>query len=180
LRRLLLPALLLASCAPSGRNDVLSNSPSFRAKTIAVAATVGARGKSSDLARELVKRLEASGIKASALEESDSVLAGSSVGLDAMNPRLLDEIRSVTGADAVVFLSLNAGWTALEISAIDARTGDAVHRSVEKPRGGAYADLPAIAAAAARALAPLSVERRLPKATRAHDDAIGELPLPGN
>jgi hypothetical protein len=178
--RLLPAVLLLAACAPAARNDVLSNSPSFRAKTMAVAATRGSRGKGGEISSELVKRLGASGIAASALEESDSVLAGAAVGLDSMNPRMLDEIRRATGADAVVFLSLEPDWSKLEIAAVDARTGDAVHRSTAKPRGAAFADAAEIAAAAARALAPLAAEHRAPRATRPDEPPVGELPLPGN
>ena len=147
---------------------------------MAVAATLGSRGKSAEISRELVKRLGAFGITASSLEESDSVLAGSAVGLDSMNPRLLDEIRRATGADAVVFLSLDSGWNALEVSAVDARTGDAAHRSVARARGGAFTGPAAIAEAAARELAPLGAERRAPRSTRPDEPLLGELPLPGN
>ncbi|MDD5305451.1 MAG: hypothetical protein PHS14_20315 [Elusimicrobia bacterium] len=178
MRRLLLTALLLGSCAPSERNDVLSNSPSFRARTVAVAATRGARGKGVEISRALVSRLESAGLTASALEESDSVLAGSALSLEAArSPRLLDEIRRATGADAIVFLSLDPSWRSLEISALDARTGDAVLRSAAHPRGDAFASASEIADAAARALSPLAAERRAPKATRP-DDPSDEIPLP--
>lgn len=170
---------MIAACAPAERNDVLSHSPSFRARTVAVAATRGARGKGVEISRALVSRLESSGLTASALEESDSVLAGSALGLEAArSPRLLDEIRRATGADAIVFLSLDANWRALEISALDARTGDAVLRSVAHPRADAFAGASEIADAAARALSPLAAERRAPKASRADGPAIGEIPLP--
>lgn len=179
MRRRLLALLLLASCAPAERNDVLSNSPSFRARAVALAATKGARGKGVDISRALAKRLDAVGLTASALEESDSVLAGSAVGLEAtLNPRLLDEIRRATGADAVVFLSLDPSWRSLEISAVDARTGDAVLRSAAHPKGDAFASPDEIAAAAARALAPLAAERRAPKAFHPDDPPVDELPLP--
>jgi hypothetical protein len=177
-RRFLLPAFLLISCAPSERNDTLSNSPSFRARTVAIAATRGSRGKGVEISRALVSRLEALGLTASSLEESDSVLAGSALGLEAaMSPRLLDEIRRATGADAIVFLSLDPSWRALEIQALDARTGDAVLRSVANPRGDAFANTSEIADAAARALASLAAERRAPKAHRP-DDPTDEIPLP--
>lgn len=179
MRRLLLPVLLLAGCSTAERGDVLSNSPSFRARTVAVAATRGSRGKGVEISRELVKRLEALGLTASALEESDSVLAGSALGLEAaMNPRLLDEIRRATGADAVVFLSLDPTWRALEISALDARTGDAVLRSALHPRGDAFSNPQEIADAAARSLAPLAAERRAPKASHPDDSKTDEIPLP--
>jgi len=178
-RRLLLPALLLAGCSSAERNEALSNSPSFRARTVTVAAPRGARGKGVEISRALVKRLEDLGLAASALEESDSVLAGSAVGLEAArNPRLLDEIRRATGADAVVFLSLDPRWSALEISALDARTGDAVLRSVAHPRGEAFAGAPEIADAAAGALSPLAAGRRKTRASRPDEPPVDEIPLP--
>jgi len=177
-RRLLLPVLLLAACVEAERNDALSNFPAFRARTATVAATRGARGKGVDISRALVKRLEILGLPASALEESDSVLAGSALGLEAaMNPRLLDEVRRATGADAIIFLSLDPTWSSLDVSALDARTGDAVLRSVARPRGDAFADAAEIADAAARALASLAAERRAPRATRP-DEPTDDIPLP--
>lgn len=154
------------------------NSPLLRARTLTVAATRGARGKDAEIVRELVKRLEALGLTASALEASDSVLAGSALGLEAvMNPRLLDEIRRATGADAIVFLSLDANWRSIEIVALDARTGDAVLRSAAHPRGSAFESSSEIANAVARALASLAAERHSPKATRP-DASMDEIPLP--
>lgn len=178
MRRLLPALLLLAACGAPERQETLSRSPSFRARTVAVAATRGARGKGVAISRALVSRLEGLGLTASNLEESDSVLAGSALSLEAArSPRLLDEIRRATGADAVVFLSLDPSWRSLEISALDARTGDAVLRAAAHPRGDAFADAAEIADAAARALSPLAAERRTPKATRP-DDPVDEIPLP--
>jgi len=178
-RRLLPALLLLAGCVSSDGGDSLSNAPSFRARNVAVAATRGSRGKGVEISRALVRRLEGLGLTASALEESDSVLAGSAVGLEAAaNPRLLDEIRSATGADAIVFLSLDPAWRALDVSAIDARTGDAVLRSAANPRGDAFKDASEIADAAARALAPLSAERRKARASRPDEPPLDEIPLP--
>ena len=179
MRRFLLPLLFLSSCATAERNDALSNSPSFRARSVAIAATRGSRGKGVEISRQLVKRLESEGLSAAALEDSDSVLAGSAVGLEAaMNPRLLDEIRRATGADAVVFLSLDPTWHTLDITALDARTGDAVLRSVARPRGDAFASSAEISAAAARVLLSLAAERRTPKASRPDDPPTDDLPLP--
>ena len=179
MRRFLLPLCLLAACAPGERNEALSNAPSFRARSLAVAATRGSRGKGVEISRSLVKSLDALGVPASALEESDSVLAGAAVGLEAaMNPRLLDEIRRATGADAIVFLSLDPSWRTLDVSALDVRTGDAVLRSAVHPRGEAFESPAEIAAAAARALASLVAERRTPKASRPDDPPVDEIPLP--
>lgn len=181
MKRILLPVLLLASCAGPGSDDVLSRAPSFRARTVAVAATRGSRGKGVEISRELVRRLETLGLTASALEDSDSVLAGSALSLEAAaNPRLLDEIRRATGADAVVFLALDPNWSSLDVSALDARTGDAVLRSAAHPKNTAFADPAEVAAAAARALSPLAAERRAPKASRPDEPPIDEIPLPGN
>ncbi|MBI2387933.1 MAG: hypothetical protein HYV14_18250 [Elusimicrobia bacterium] len=178
MRRLLPALLLLAACGGAERQETLSRAPSFRARTVAVAATRGARGKGVEISRALVRRLESLGLTASALEESDSVLAGSAIGLEAArNPRLLDEIRRATGADAVAFLSLDPAWRGLEVSALDARTGDAVLRAVAHPRGEAFADAAEIADAASRALAPLASERRPARAARP-DDPVDEIPLP--
>lgn len=178
MRRLLPALLLLAACGGADRQETLSRAPSFRARSVAVAAVRGARGKGVAISRALVSRLEGLGLAASNLEESDSVLAGSALGLEAArSPRLLDEIRRATGADAVVFLSLDPSWRSLEISALDARTGDAVLRSAASPRGEAYSDPAEIADSAARALAPLASERRKARAT-SPDSPVDEIPLP--
>lgn len=176
--RLLLPLLLLAGCGLGDRRDEMSRAPSFRARTVAVAATRGARGQGVQISRELVARLEGLGLNASALEESDSVLAGSAIGLDAArNPRLLDEIRRATGADAVVFLSLDPTWRSLEVSALDTRSGDAVLRAAAHPRADAFSGAAEVAEAAARALSPLASERRAPRASGTAVP-VDELPLP--
>ncbi len=170
--------LLFAACSPvSDRFDTLSAAPSFRAKSVAVAATRGARGKGVEIARALVAKLEAQGLRASALEESDSILAGSALGLEtAMNPRVLDEIRRATGADAVVFLSLDPDWRSLDVSALDARTGDAVLRTAVRPRATAFAGAAEIADGAGRALAALHAERR-PRPSNV-DEPTEEIPVP--
>ena len=95
-----------------------------------------------------------------------------------MNPRLLDEIRRATGADAIVFLSLDPSWRALEISALDARTGDAVLRSAAHPKSAAFEGAGEIADAAARALSSLAGERRAVRTSRPDEPPLDELPLP--
>jgi hypothetical protein len=178
-KRLLLILPLLAGCAGAEHDGVLSGSPSFRAKTVALASTRGARGKGVELSRELTRRLEAMGLAVAALEESDSVLAGSAVGLEAAaNPRLLDEIRRATGADAIIFLSLDPNWASLDVSALDARTGEAVLRSAIHPSGESFHSASEAAAAAAKALSPLAADRPRPKASRPDDPPIDEIPLP--
>jgi len=145
---------------------------------VTIAASKGARGKGVEISRELLRRLASAGLSASSLEESDSVLAGSALEIEsARSPRLLAEIRRATGADAIVFLSLDPAWRALEISVLDARTGDAVLRSAAHPRDEAFVDAPEIAEAAARILAALGAERRVPRASRA-DAPMDEIPLP--
>ena len=179
MKALFFAAILLAACASPERDGVLSGSPSFRARTLAVAAVRGSRGQGVAISRELVRRLEGEGAAASSLEESDSVLAGSAVGLEAAsNPRLLDEIRRATGADAIVFLTLDPSWKTLEVSALDARTGEAVLRSALRPKGDAFANPGEIGEAAARTLSGLLSEKRAPRATRPDEPPVDEIPLP--
>lgn len=176
MKRLLPLLLLLGACATPGEGQLLR--PSFRARRVVLGAVRGARGKGVEISRALVARLGAEGLEAVSLEESDSVLAGSEVSLDAaMNPRLLAEIRRATDADALIFLSLDPAWRSLEISALDAGTGDAVLRAAAHPRGDAFADADEIAVAASHPLSALSSARRAPRASAA-DDPLDEIPLP--
>lgn len=174
-----LALLSLAACAPvSGRFEVMSRAPSFRVKSVAIAAVRGARGKSAEVARRLAAKLAESGIRAEALDESDSVLAGSALGLEtAMNPRLLAEIRSATGADAVVFVSMDPTWRSLDASALDIRTGEPVLRASGRPRGEEFSGPEEAAEVAARALETLSTRPRRPDPTRV-DDGLDEIPVP--
>lgn len=175
----LLALAALAACSPvSGRFEVMSRAPSFRVKSVAIAAVRGARGQSAAIARRLAAKLGEAGIRAEALDESDSVLAGSALGLEtAVNPRLLAEIRSATGADAVIFVSLDPTWRSLDASAVDARSGDAVLRASGRPRGEAFKDAEEAAEVAARALEALSSRPRRPDPTRV-DDGLEEIPVP--
>ena len=179
--RLVATALLLlaAACSPvSGRFEVMSRAPSFRVKSAAIAAVRGGRGKSAEIARLLASRLSQAGIRAEALDESDSVLAGSALGLEtALNPRLLAEIRDATGADAVIFVSLDPDWRSLDASALDCRTGEPVLRASGRPRGEAFSGPAEAAEVAARALDSLSAGPRRPDPTRV-DDGLEEIPVP--
>lgn len=176
----MIAVLSSAACAAgSGRVETHSQAPSFRARGLAIAAARGARGKGPELARALSARLEAGGLRAAALEESDSVLAGSALGLDvASNPRVLAEIRSATGADAVVFLSLDPAWKALDVAVLDLATGEPVLRAAARPRGDAFATADEVAAAAAEALSGLSPERAKAAAAARADGGISEIPVP--
>jgi hypothetical protein len=153
--------LLFSACAPgSGRVRIQSQSPSFHAGTIAIAATRGASAKSVPLAHDLARRLLLAGMRAVPLEEADSVLAGSALTLEgAADPSVLAEIRQTTGAEAVAFLTLAPGWRALEIAVLSTDTGDAVLRATARPRGDAFATPEDAAAAAAEALAALAPDR---------------------
>jgi hypothetical protein len=170
--------MALSACAlGTGRVEILSQAPSFRAKVLAIAATRGAGPKGVELSRALARRLEAGGIRTAALEESDSVLAGSALGLDvASDPRVLAEIRRATGADGIVFLTLDPNWRALDVSVLDAVTGDAVLRATARPSGEAFETAEDAAAAAAEALSGLAPERR--KAAAAALNKSDEIPVP--
>lgn len=176
----LLLAVVSSACSlGGGRSDTLAAVPSFRARTIAVAAVRGSRGKGVDISRALTRRLEAEGIAAASLEESDSVLAGAALGLDtAANPRVLDEIRRATGADAIAFLSLDPSWRSLDVSALDARTGEAVLRTAAHPRGDEFASPAEVAEAAARALSALAAEHAKPRASAPPGEPVDEIPVP--
>ena len=155
-------AALLSACSfGSGKIETLSRAPSFRAKVLAIAATRGAGPKGVELARALARRLEAGGVKASALEESDSLLAGAALGLEiGGDPRVLDEVRRATGADGIVFLTLDPNWRTLDVSVLDAATGDVVLRATARPSGEAFESIDGAAAAAAAALSRLALEPR--------------------
>lgn len=179
MRALPLALLLLASCATGGRDSSEVSVPGFRARSLALATVRGARGQGVAVSRATAARLEAQGLNATALEETDSVLAGSAVSLEnAMNKSVLDEIRRATGADAVVFLSFDPNWRSLDVSAIDARTGDAVLRTAAHPRAEEFSGPEEAAAAAVKALMPLASERRKPRASQAPGEPVDEIPAP--
>ncbi|HXS99937.1 MAG TPA: hypothetical protein VN915_04640 [Elusimicrobiota bacterium] len=170
---------LLSACAlGSDRVETHAMAPSFRAKTLAIAPPRGASAaKGEELVHALAKRLGAGGIRAPALEEADSVLAGSALGLDAAaDPRVMAEIRRATEADGVVFLSLDPSWRSLDVSVLDAVTGDAVLRATARPSGEAFESPDEAAAAAAEALSGLAPERR--RAAAAASEKTDEIPLP--
>ncbi len=176
---LTLAAAALSACAAgSGRVETQSQAPSFRAKVLAIAATRGAGPKGVE-ARPgaLSRRLQEGGIRATALEESDSVLAGSALGLDvAADPRLLAEIRRATDADGIVFATLDPGWRTLEVSVLDAVTGDVVLRATARPSGTAFDSPEEAAAEAAEALSGLAPERHKAAAAAVHKS--DEIPVP--
>jgi hypothetical protein len=179
-RLLPLAAAALASACALGSDRVETHAlaPSFRAKVLAIApARAGGAAKGEELVHSLVKRLSSGGIRAASLEESDSVLAGSALGLDAAaDPRVLAEIRRATEADGVVFLSVDPSWRSLDVSVLDAVTGDAVLRATARPRGEAFASPEEAAGAAAEALAGLAPEKH--RAAAAAREQTDELPIP--
>ena len=171
-------AAALSGCSlGAGRIQTQSRVPSFRAKTLALAAIRGAGPKGVELARALARRLEAGGVKAAALEDSDSVLAGAALGLDmGADPRVLDEVRRATGADGIVFMTLDPNWRTLDVSVLDAATGEVVLRATARPSGKIFESADEAASAAAEALAPLAAERH--KAAAAPREKPGEIPVP--
>lgn len=175
-------AALAAACAfgGSGRVETLSQAPSFRAGTLAVAQVRGARGKSLEISRDLARRLQAGGMRAAPLEDADSVLAGSALALDvAASASVLAEIRRATGADGVVFLTLDPAWKSLDVSVLDARTGDSVLRAAAHPAGEAFESAEDVSASAAEALSALAPQRaRAAAAARESSDGSDEIPVP--
>jgi hypothetical protein len=171
-------AAALSACSfGSGRVETLAHAPSFRAKVLAIAAARGAGPKGVELARALSRRLQAGGIRAPALEESDSVLAGSALALDiAADPQVLAEVRRATGADGIVFLSLDPNWRTLDVSVLDAATGDVVLRATARPSGEAFESADAAASAAAEALSSLAPQRA--QAAAAASKQADELEVP--
>lgn len=172
-----LAAVLLAFACGGGRVETQSSSSTFLAKVLAIAAPRGAGVKSVELARSLARRLEKGGIKASALGESDSVVAGADLGLDiAADPSALAEVRRATGADGIVFLTLEAGWRTLDVAVLDLATGDVVLRATARPRGDAFESADDAASAAAEAISGLAPERR--KAAAAARETTDAIPVP--
>jgi len=172
-------AALVTACAlGSGRVETHAMAPSFRAKTLAIApARGGGPAKGEELVHALSQRLRAGGIRAASLEEADSVLAGSALGLDAAaDPRVMAEIRRATEADGVVFLSVDPAWRSLDISVLDAVTGDAVLRATARPNGDAFESPEEAASAAAEALSGLAAEKH--RAAAAATEKTDEIPLP--
>lgn len=165
----------LAACS-SDRVETLSRAPSFRAETLTLAGVRGAKGKNSELFRFIAARLEAAGMRFIDLESADSVLAGTSLSLEtAASPRLLSEIRRATGADGVVFLSVDPSGRSLDVTVLDIRTGDSVLRSAARPSGESFSGIPEVAEAAVQSLLSLSPDRH--KAVRAADP-VDEIPVP--
>lgn len=176
--RAALAAAVLGACAPgSGRVVTTARAPSFRAKVLAIAPVRGAGPLRLSLPRALAARLRAGGMRAVDLEESDSVLAGSALGLDvAADPRVLAEIRRATDADAVVFLSADPSWRSLEVQALALSTGEPVLRATARPKGVSFGSADEAAAAAAEALSGLAAERE--RARSAATEDADEIPVP--
>jgi len=123
----------------------------------------------------LSARLEGGGTRLAVLEESDSVLAGTSLGLEeASNPRLLAEISRATEAEALLFLSLDSAWSSLDVVVLDLHSGESVLRAAARPQGEAFASPAEVSDAAAEALAGLF--RNKPRA--APGDPSEEIPVP--
>jgi hypothetical protein len=177
---LTLAAAALSACAAgSGRVETQSQAPSFRAKVLAIAATRGGGPKSAEFSRALSRRLQAGGFRVADLEESDSVLAGAALGLDmASDPRLLAEIRRATEADGIVFATLDPNWRTLEVSVLDAVTGDIVLRATARPSGQAFDSAEEAAAEAAEALSGLAPANHKAAAAAAAREKTDEIPVP--
>lgn len=162
----------------SGRVETMSKVPTFRAKVLAIAeARGGGGGKGLALSREAARRLQAGGVRAFVLQESDSLLAGSALGLSLRSdPRVLADIRRTTGAEAVVFLTLDPNWHSLEIAVLEAATGVAVLRATAHAHGEKFSSPEEAGADAAEALSYLAPERQ--KAAAAAMESSDDLSTP--
>ncbi|OGS41523.1 MAG: hypothetical protein A2506_06500 [Elusimicrobia bacterium RIFOXYD12_FULL_66_9] len=171
----LLLLAVLAACS-SDRVETFSRAPAFRATVLAVAGVRGARGKGGEIVQGLASMLGSSGMRCVDLQESDSVLAGSVLSLDAVsNPRLMAEVRRATEADGLAFISMDTSWRFLEIVVLDVRNGEPVLKAEGRPRGEAFATPQEASAVAAEILGVLSQHaRRAALAT----DSLDEIPVP--
>lgn len=154
--------LITASCTgPSGRIQTLTRAPSYRAKSFAIVSVRDPKGFGDEIIRSLTLRLETAGQRGRTLDGADSVLAGTPLSLGvAVDPRILDEIRNATGAEAVVFVAMDADWTALDLAAIDTGSGQTVLRAQGRPKGKVFLSPDEAGITAAEALAALSPEKR--------------------
>lgn len=158
------PALLLlslAACAAPGRDvEVLARGPGSPVSRLAVAGVAGADAPGwSGLPRLLASALGGR-FDAVAAADADTVISSAELGPGGSSPAALAELRRATGAEAVVFATLAPGAAALELAALDARTGDVLLRVRVRPRGGPFSSPRAAADAGAAALSPLSRRRR--------------------
>ncbi|MDX6769444.1 MAG: hypothetical protein SF051_07920 [Elusimicrobiota bacterium] len=168
-------AAALCACAGSGgRVETLSRAPSRAYARLAVAgvSAPGALG-GEDLPRALAAALS-DRFEAAAAADADSVVSSAELGLSGASPGMLAELRRATGAEAVVFGALTRRADALELTVLDARTGDLVLRVRVRPQGEAFGSAREAAAAGAAALAPLASGRRGKAVTPEPD----ELPPP--
>jgi len=157
-RPVLWSAAAVAGCAMlPPRTEILSRSPSFKAQTVVVAAFGADPAADPEVSRALAAAARSAGLRALPLEAMSAALPGAVVSPDVLcDPRTLTELRRSSGVDAVVLVALDPSGTSARLTALDARTGDAVLRATLRPRGESFTGAAQIAQAAAAAIAELS------------------------
>lgn len=153
-RRAWAAAALLAACA-AGRVETLYRGPAPALTRVAVAGISGPGPLGGDAAARALAAALARSIEAVAAADADTVVGG---GLDMprASAAVLAELRRATGAEAVVFGTVSPRGERLELSVVDARTGELLLRARARPRGAAFASVEEAGAAGAAALAPLA------------------------
>ena len=171
-------AVALGACAlQRSRVETISRTRGARVKVFAIATVAGEGPLRAQLPRKLIERLSAGGARAVDLTEADSVVAGSVLGLEtASNPRVLEEIRRVTGGEVVVFLAAAPDWQMIDVQVVRTSSGDSILHAAVRPRGMTFVTSDEAASAVALALAPIS-----PDSARLNGAAltdIDEIPEP--
>ena len=150
----MLGAALLSACAGMKTPEEISGD--YELRTVAVAAVRGGGKQSAAIIGELSRSLGKSGVRAVPLEGLDDLLADSAFSLKKeADPHLLNEIRRATDADAVVILELDHSRRGVGVSVLDARNGAALLETDANSGGKRFQTVGDVAAAAARAMAPL-------------------------
>lgn len=148
---------IFAACAGgplSGKHSA------FHTRTVAITETSGAGKQGTAISAAFSRHLEQAGIRSFLLEETDEVLAGSAMSLPKdPNPRLLQEIRRVTSAEAVAILALDGARRWVDVTVLDARDGAVLLSAKEHPAGEKFKSINEVAGAAAKALSLVPGER---------------------
>ncbi len=159
------------------RVETISQARGARAKVFAIAPIVGEGYIRAQLPRKLTERLDAGGMLGVDLMEADSVVAGSSLGLEtASNPRVLEEIKRVTGGDVVVFLAAVADWRQIDVQVITTSSGDSILHATVRPHGTSFRTADEAASAVVHALAAITADGARMRAAASTD--VDEIPEP--
>ncbi len=172
---ILLLSAALAACSSGGGSKSLSQGPR-KAVSRMVVASVSGPGEygGESAARALAEALSAGRFEAVAAADADTVVSGAELGLSGASPATLAELRRATEAQAVVFGTFAPKGDSLDLTVLDARSGDVLGRVRVKSDGAAFTSMREAARAAAAALAPLAKGRR----GKATAPELDELPPP--